>query len=295
MSTRTTRAGRNTASSSRGQFAWEHSWQMTAPATRRYNSLGSDVTAFSTVSLLPASPASRLRSVITVILGTILFSVIVGVASKGLRLLLQGHVATTLRTRATFAISGSALGEIIVLILLVLFLGLRGRSLRELGLWKGSPLRGWIVATVFTALYLWMTFVAVLRGHAALTEVTAFHIYNSLAAGIAAGFIEEIFFRGFVMSELKWSGFGATVQVIASGVLFGIAHAGWGLFAAKVNWAALFGSIVATTILGLLFAIAYLASRRSLMPVIVGHLIMDLLIEPWLVLTALAGTVVHPH
>lgn len=184
----------------------------------------------SPVSLPSASAVSRLRSVSTVILGTILFFVIVEVTSKGLRLLLQDHVETTLRTRATLGISGSALGEIVILILLVLFLSLRGRSLRELGLWKASPLRGWIVAAVFTALYLWMTFVAVLRGHAALTEVSAFHIYNSLAAGISAGFIEEIFFRGCVMTELSWSGFGVTFQVIASGVLFGIAHAGWGLF-----------------------------------------------------------------
>ncbi|MGA7928549.1 MAG: CPBP family intramembrane glutamic endopeptidase [Candidatus Sulfotelmatobacter sp.] len=248
----------------------------------------------STVSLPPASPISRLRSVITVILGTILFLVIVGIASKGLRLLLEGHVATTLRARTTLAISGSALGEIIVLILLVLFLGLRGRSLRELGLWHSSPLHGWIVAAVFSVLYLGMT-LAGLRGHAALTEGSAFHIYNSLAAGITAGFIEEMFFRGFVMNELKWSGFGATVQIIASGVLFGIAHVGWGLFAAKVNWPALLGSVTATTVIGFFYAIAYVASRRSLMPVIVGHLVVDVLIEPWLVLTALAGTMAHAH
>src|ERR1700687_4087329 len=140
-----------------------------------------------------------------------------------------------------------------------------------------------------------LTFVAVLRGLAALTEVSAFHIYNSLAAGISPGFIEEIFFRGLVMTELSWSGLGVTFQVIASGVLFGIAHAGWGLFSEKVNWPALFGSIAATTSVGLLYAIAYVASRRSLTPVIAGHVIMHVLIEPWLLLTALAGTIALLH
>jgi len=254
----------------------------------------SGVTVSSTVPLPGRLRITRLRSVTAVILGSILFFVIVGIASKGLRLLLEGHVATTLRARATLAISGSAVGEIVVLILLVLFLGVHGRSLRELGLWQASPLRGWIVASVFSLLYLGIT-MAGLRGHTALTEVSAFHIYNSLAAGISAGFIEEIFFRGFVMSELKLSGFGGTVQVIASGVLFGIAHVGWGLFSANVNWPVLLGSMVATTVIGILYAIAYVVSNRSLMPVIAGHLLMDVLIEPWLVLAALGGTLAHPY
>lgn len=97
------------------------------------------------------------------------------------------------------------------------------------------------------------------------------------------------------MSELRWSGFGTTLQVIASGVLFGVAHVGWGLFAAKVNWSAALGSMAATTIFGILYAIAYVVSRRSLMPVIVGHLMADVLIEPWLVLLALCGAMAPPH
>jgi uncharacterized protein len=97
------------------------------------------------------------------------------------------------------------------------------------------------------------------------------------------------------MTELKWSGFGVPFQVIASGILFGIAHAGWSLFSEKVNWPALLGSVAATTIVGLLYAIASVASRRSLTPVIAGHVIMDVLIEPWLDLSALTDTISLPH
>lgn len=186
-------------------------------------------------------------------------------------------------------------GEIVVLVLLVLFLQSHGRSLRDLGLWHAAPLRGWLLAAVFTALYLWMTFAAVLRGHAGLGEISLFHLYNSLVAGVVAGFVEEIFFRGFVMTELKRSGFGATIQVLAAGVLFGIAHSGWGLFSGQVNWQALIGSAVMTSLLGIAFAITYLASRRSLMPVVAGHLIMDLIIEPWLLLVAMGGGMLRPH
>ena len=157
------------------------------------------------------SPARRLASLLKVTLGTIVFLVVVGIVSKGLRLIADGRVANTLRTRATLAIGGSALGEIVVLILLVVFLRLRRRSLRDLGLWRPAPLRGWLVAAIVTALYLVMTLGA-LRGRVAWSDFSAFRIYNALIAGITAGFVEETFFRGFVMSELKWSGFGAVVQ-----------------------------------------------------------------------------------
>jgi uncharacterized protein len=248
-------------------------------------------------SVLPtqAIPVSRLRALLTVIVGTVLFLTLVGLVSKALRWLSEAHIASTLRGRTTLTISGSALGEIAALALLILFLRIRGRSLRDLGLWQESPLRGWIIAVAMTALYVWVVFTSVLRGHAGTTEVSAFHIYNSLIAGLSAGIVEETFFRGFVMNQLRWSGFGATFQVIASGVLFGVAHVGWGLLAAKPQWDAAIGAMFATSILGIAYALIYLGSRRSLMPVIVGHSLMDLFIEPRLVMITLAGTTTHMH
>jgi membrane protease YdiL (CAAX protease family) len=242
-----------------------------------------------------AAPKSRLKALLTVTAGTVLFLTVVGLVSKGLHWLLQAHIASTLRSRTTLTLSGSALGEAIVLALLILFLRIRGRSLRDLGLWQPSPLRGWILAAVMTALYVWIVFTSELRGHAGTTEVSAFHIYNSLVAGLSAGIVEEMFFRGFVMNQLRWSGFGAAFQVIASGLLFGVAHVGWGLLAAKPQWNVALGAMVATSILGILYALIYLGSRRSLMPVIIGHSLMDLLIEPWLVLVTLAGTTAQLH
>lgn len=249
---------------------------------------------------MPESPdlqrTSRLQSILTVIVGTVLFFLIVGIAGRGLGHLLRDYASRSIRRRATVAITGSMIGEIIVVSLLILFLRGRKQSLRDLGLWRFAPLRGWVVAILFTAIFLWLTFTSVLRGHAPLTEVSLFHVYNSLIAGIVAGFVEEIFFRGFVMTELKWSGFGGTVQVIVAGVLFGIAHSGWGLFSKHIDWPALIGAVIGTTILGAAFAVAYLASRRSLMPVIACHMVMDLLIEPWLIVAGLSAALSsHPH
>ncbi len=241
------------------------------------------------------APRTRIRALVTVVLGTIGFFLIVGLVSRGLEVLLHRHLAETAHVRATLSISGSGLGEILALILLLVYLRRRGKSLSDLGWGKSAPLRGWLLAALFTALYLWMTFAAVLRGGAALSEMSLFHIYNALVAGLVAGFVEEVFYRGFVMNELQWSGFGAAAQIAAGSILFGVAHSGWGFLSAHANWSALIGSLVATSILGLFYAITYLASRRSLMPSIAGHAVLDVLIEPWLVLSALAPSALHLH
>ena len=85
-------------------------------------------------------------------------------------------------------------------------------------------------------------------------------------------------------------GFGKAWQAITSGLLFGLAHAGWGALSGKFDPRALLGSAVATTVLGTILACIYLLSKRSLMPVITSHVVLDLLVEPWLVMAALSGT-----
>jgi hypothetical protein len=86
------------------------------------------------------------------------------------------------------------IGEIIVLAILTLYLRSRGQSLRDLGLWRPAPVRGWIAAALFTALFLWLTFAGALRGHTVLAEMSFFHIYNSLVAGLSQGSWRRYFF-----------------------------------------------------------------------------------------------------
>ncbi|MGA7239798.1 MAG: CPBP family glutamic-type intramembrane protease, partial [Bryobacteraceae bacterium] len=78
-------------------------------------------------------------------------------------------------------------------------------------------MRGWILAALITALYVWVVFTSVLRNQGGMGELSVFHICTSLAAGLSAGIVEEVFFRGFIMNQLKWSGLGPTVQVAISG------------------------------------------------------------------------------
>lgn len=243
-----------------------------------------------------ASPV-RHRSLVAawsrVLAAFVLFCALVAVGSMLLQRLFPGHAYQGIRSQATLRLTGSAAGELAAVLLLILYLRIRNRTLADIGFRWSSSIRGWIAAAVLTALYVGLVLIGPLRGHAALAELSLFHFYNSIVAGFAAGFCEEIVFRGFVMSELSWAGASRVTQVLASGVLFGLAHVGWAQFASTPDPRILLGAVIPTTILGLLYAGIYLLSKRSLAPVIASHAITDVIIEPWLVLTALSGALGH--
>jgi hypothetical protein len=100
-----------------------------------------------------------------------------------------------------------------------------------------------------------------------------------IAAALAAGIIEEISFRGFIMTRLQAIGVPAMFQVLHSGIVFGLAH----LYTFST------GGFIATTVLGLLFAGIYIIGKRSLTPTVASHSHIDLITEPWLLMAALAG------
>ena len=57
------------------------------------------------------------------------------------------------------------------------------------------------------------------------------------------------------------------IQVLASGLLFGLAHGIWGFFGV----AAAIGATLATAMLGLALAVVYLASHRIVAPAILSR------------------------
>jgi len=103
-------------------------------------------------------------------------------------------------------------------------------------------------------------------------------------AAFTSGLIEEIVFRRMLMDWLYTVNIGIILQVIFSGVAFGITHFVWALFAK--NWRVGVGAVVPTTVLGVLLAIVYLVAGRNLLPVIIAHTLINLFIEPWLIVHA---------
>jgi membrane protease YdiL (CAAX protease family) len=102
------------------------------------------------------------------------------------------------------------------------------------------------------------------------------------------GFFEEAFFRKSVMDIAEHHGYGGVLQVIISAVVFGVAHAIWGVFGGKFR--AALAVMIATTILGGLLAVVYLVGGRSIGSCIAAHIGINLFLEPWMVISSATGS-----
>ncbi len=109
----------------------------------------------------------------------------------------------------------------------------------------------------------------------------------ALVAALTAGIVEETVFRGYVVTVLGRMNYPAATQVLVSGLVFALAHV--------YGFASAFAYVISlglTFMLGIALGIVYLAGKESLTPVILSHVLIDAVIEPWLLLglfTAPAG------
>src|SRR5438270_959397 len=137
----------------------------------------------------------------------------------------------------------------------------------------GTPL-GWVLALIVSALYI--------AAAARLPSVrqNLFRIswlkLLGIAVAISAGILEEVVFRRWIMNYLQdrhhaW----IVVQIMISGLAFGLAHGVWGLMGKSFR--AAIGATVATAILGIGLAIVFVASGRNLAPCILAHFFINLL------------------
>lgn len=148
----------------------------------------------------------------------------------------------------------------------------------------GTPL-GWLLALIVTAGFTcYSARLPAVRYHMLRPSLLKF---LAILMAIAAGILEEAFFRRMLMNHLQSEGTSATVQIILSGITFGVAHGIWGLFGRNI--AAAVGAMLATGALGSALGIVYLASQRSLAACVVAHVAIDFFIEPGLVLAAVRG------
>ncbi len=161
------------------------------------------------------------------------------------------------------------------------------RFLRYLGFAPGlsGNLAGWIGAFVVTVIF--VAFALRLPSVREHFFRPSFLKLLAIALAISAGILEEVVFRRLTMNWLLQNGQGVIVQVLGSGLLFGLAHGIWGLMGKSLR--AAIGATVSTGALGAMLAIVFLLSGRSLAPCIFAHFAINLLIEPGLVLAAIRG------
>jgi hypothetical protein len=161
------------------------------------------------------------------------------------------------------------------------------RFIRYLGFAPGltGNLAGWVAAVFATALFVGLA----LRLPSVRENLfrPSFLKLLAIALAISAGILEEVMFRRWTMNWLMEHGYGAAVQVLGAGVLFGAIHGIWGLMGGSFR--AALGATIATGFLGIMLGIVFLLAGRSLAPCIAAHLAINLLIEPGLVLAATRG------
>jgi membrane protease YdiL (CAAX protease family) len=160
----------------------------------------------------------------------------------------------------------------------------RWRFVRYLGFARdtGANAPAWIAAAITAAVFVGLS-IRLPSVRANLLRFSSLKIL-ALAVAVAAGILEEVMFRKWLMDAIATRGGGVLAQIIASATVFGVLHGVWGLFGGSARAAA--GATVVTSLLGGALAIVYVVGGRSLAPCIAAHFTINALLEPGLVLAA---------
>jgi membrane protease YdiL (CAAX protease family) len=150
---------------------------------------------------------------------------------------------------------------------------------------RAGAVEGWLLAGIVVGAFVWYS--ARLPSVRANLVRPSFLKFLGLAVAITAGILEEVIFRKWLMDYLSDQGIGPSLQILASGLAFGLAHGVWGLMARSLRAAA--GAAVITGTLGVALGLVYIIAGRSVAPCIAAHFLINALIEPGLVLAATRG------
>ena len=149
----------------------------------------------------------------------------------------------------------------------------------------GGPL-AWLLAILISTYYVWSAAHYIPAVRERMFRPTLLKLIAVISA-VVAGIVEEVVFRKWIMDYLDRGGMGMLLQVLASGLAFGLVHATWGLLARSFD--AALHSVVSTGILGIALGVVYLVADRSLAPCIVAHFFMTALTEPGLMVGGILG------
>ncbi len=158
--------------------------------------------------------------------------------------------------KAALILAGFAVTEGAIVVLG--FLGAPAKFMAYIGFAAGrhgAPL-GWLLALVVTAAFTAFS----LRLPSVRENLFRPSWLKLLALPMAlfAGILEESVFRSTLMNYIEHQGAGVAVQVLVSGLAFGLAHGVWGLFGKSLR--ATLGATLVTGVLGTALAVIYLAA-----------------------------------
>lgn len=108
-------------------------------------------------------------------------------------------------------------------------------------------------------------------------------------SAIFTGFTEEVIFRKLIMDYLHTFNYSIITQVAIASFTFGISHSFWGILSRDLKIILLI--VLSTTILGSLLSSLYIITNRSIFFPILAHILINLIIEPWLMLAVISNNV----
>lgn len=153
-----------------------------------------------------------------------------------------------------------------------------------------APPFAWIIATITAIAYVLYTMKVIPLVFANQKEISLFKLQGILSA-LVGGIVEEVFFRRWLMDTLMSRSVPPILQIVISGVAFGLAHTIWIL--ARGDFKFTIPATLSTSGLGMLLAIIYLVGGRNLGPCIFAHVLINTVIEPWLMLSSVSGKWMH--
>ncbi len=151
---------------------------------------------------------------------------------------------------------------------------------------------GWIIALIAAAIHITTAATLYIDDPTQILVLSAANVTLSLISAID-GVTQEIIFRGYLLRRLRSAGWGPRFQIALSGVVFGILHLNYGGtagngMAALASFQALL-PFVGTSVLGGFLAWSVQRSNYSILPAVVAHVLILLIIQPWLALSYSAG------
>ena len=142
-----------------------------------------------------------------------------------------------------------------------------------------STRKAWTIAAIATAIHIATAMLAILPYPQDVRQPSMLNLMLS-AVSAPDGWSQEVLFRGYVLFRLTRGGVPAIAQVLLSGTLFAAIHVG---YVGEGAWAAL-SPLVGTFMLGCFYAWAVKSGRDSLKPVVCCHVLIIVVLQPWLAL-----------
>ena len=116
-----------------------------------------------------------------------------------------------------------------------------------------------------------------------LFRISIFSVTMALVPALD-GFTQEVVFRGYLLRRLDGAGFGKVFQILLSGLAFGALHFNYGGGGGSVF--AMFIPALGTFGLGAALAVACQKSDYRILPVVVAHVLLIIILQPWLALAS---------